>query len=86
MVRSPAGTKAKVAELKRPNIHIVQGDLNDYTSLESAVVATSKITGGSLDYLIANAALVKVTNNEFKPFSVQCVSPNSVLQSPNKVF
>lgn len=60
LVRDPAGTKQKVAaELPdRSNIHILAGDLTDYDSLKSAAAETSAITGGSLDYLIANAALM----------------------------
>jgi NAD(P)-dependent dehydrogenase (short-subunit alcohol dehydrogenase family) len=42
----------------RSNIHILHGDLNDYASLEKAVAGTASITGGSLDYLIANAGYV----------------------------
>ena len=59
-MRDPAGTKKKVsAELPdRSNIHILHGDLTDYDSLKSAAAETAAITGGSLDYLIANAGLV----------------------------
>ncbi|KAL4905243.1 hypothetical protein BDW74DRAFT_153286 [Aspergillus multicolor] len=58
LVRNKAATEEKVAnELKRDNIHIVQGELTDYDSLKSAVEAVEKITP-SLDYLIANAAIV----------------------------
>ncbi|KAJ5570290.1 uncharacterized protein N7459_009720 [Penicillium hispanicum] len=60
IVRNKASTEVKVAtELSgRPNIHIVQGDLVDYAALQNAAVGTAKITGGGLDYLIANAGLV----------------------------
>ena len=59
-MRDPAGTKKKVtAELPgRSNIHILAGDLTDYDSLKSAADETSAITGGGLDYLIANAAFM----------------------------
>ncbi|KAK7431784.1 hypothetical protein QQZ08_001724 [Neonectria magnoliae] len=60
LVRDKAGTDKKIAselgELK--NVHIVQGDLSNYEELKSSVAETSKITGGSLDYIIANAALI----------------------------
>lgn len=48
--------KATIADWKRPNIHVVENDLNNYASLEAAASATSKITGGKLDHLILNAA------------------------------
>ncbi|KAJ4377855.1 hypothetical protein N0V83_000685 [Neocucurbitaria cava] len=67
LVRNKTDTETKVAALKRTNIHIVQGDLNNYTSLKSAVEATARITGGSLDYLIANAGLLSTPRS--KPFA-----------------
>ncbi|KAL4776008.1 hypothetical protein BDW60DRAFT_203853 [Aspergillus nidulans var. acristatus] len=58
LVRNRPATEAKVAQdLKRENIRIVEGDLADYDSIKRAVEAIEKITP-SLDYLIANAALV----------------------------
>ncbi|KAB5547358.1 hypothetical protein GE09DRAFT_208997 [Coniochaeta sp. 2T2.1] len=42
----------------RKNLHLIHGDLTDYASLKSAADAVASITGGSLDVLIANAALV----------------------------
>ncbi|KAI1771482.1 NAD(P)-binding protein [Hypoxylon cercidicola] len=58
LVRNTAATEKKVAaEIGRSNIHILQGDLTDYESLKKAAEETSKITGGKLDYLIANGAL-----------------------------
>lgn len=58
-VRDKLATEKKIAEELpgRKNIHIVQGDLLDYASLKAAVEETSKITGGELDYVIANAAV-----------------------------
>ncbi|RYP83992.1 hypothetical protein DL769_001248 [Monosporascus sp. CRB-8-3] len=59
IVRDKEATEKRVqSELKRTNIHIIQGDLVSYESLTKAAEDTSKITGGSLDYLIANAGLV----------------------------
>jgi NAD(P)-dependent dehydrogenase (short-subunit alcohol dehydrogenase family) len=66
LVRNIADTESKIAAWDRNNIHLVQGDLSNYNSLKSAVDATAKITGGSLDYLIANAGLVA---GGFEPFS-----------------
>jgi NAD(P)-dependent dehydrogenase (short-subunit alcohol dehydrogenase family) len=67
LVRNVADSEAKVASWNRNNIHFVQGDLSNYESLKSAAEATAKITGGSLDVLIANAGLVA---GGFDPFSV----------------
>ncbi|KAL2130279.1 hypothetical protein VTI74DRAFT_6673 [Chaetomium olivicolor] len=58
LVRDKPRTDKKISELLggRSNIHILQADLTDYNAIQSAVAATAKITGGTLDYLIANAA------------------------------
>ncbi|KAI3327808.1 NAD(P)-binding protein [Xylariaceae sp. AK1471] len=59
LVRDKAATDKKVlAELNRPNIHIVQADLTDYDSLQKTVDVVSPIVGGSLDYIIANAGYI----------------------------
>ncbi|KAK7999305.1 hypothetical protein PG990_011905 [Apiospora arundinis] len=61
-VRDKATTLKKVAEdadLKgRSNIHLLEVDLTSYEALKRAAEDTAKITGGTLDYLIANAAYV----------------------------
>jgi NAD(P)-dependent dehydrogenase (short-subunit alcohol dehydrogenase family) len=67
LVRNVKDTEAKIASWSRSNIHLVQGDLTNYESLKNAVDATSKITNGSLDYLIASAGLV---SGEFDDFTV----------------
>ncbi|KAJ2977269.1 hypothetical protein NUW58_g7865 [Xylaria curta] len=59
LVRDKATTDKKVlAELNRPNIHIVQADLADYDSLKKSVDVVAPIINGSLDYIIANAGLI----------------------------
>ncbi|KAI3327598.1 NAD(P)-binding protein [Xylariaceae sp. AK1471] len=57
LARDTKTTQHKVSEelSGRSNIHIVHGDLLDYESLKKAAAETAAITGGSLDYLIANA-------------------------------
>ncbi|KAF2677701.1 NAD(P)-binding protein [Lentithecium fluviatile CBS 122367] len=40
----------------RKNIHIIQADLTDTPALKKAASDTATITGGTLDYLIGNAA------------------------------
>ncbi|KAI1136412.1 NAD(P)-binding protein [Hypoxylon sp. FL0543] len=59
LARDKAATEKKVAaQIGRSNIHILHGDLADYESLKKAAEDTSKITGGSLDYIIANGAFL----------------------------
>ncbi|CAM1505987.1 Fc.00g116240.m01.CDS01 [Cosmosporella sp. VM-42] len=60
LVRDKVSTDKKiVSELgERENVHIVQGDLSKYDELKASVAETSEITGGSLDYIIANAAFI----------------------------
>ncbi|KAL7619787.1 hypothetical protein AAE478_010330 [Parahypoxylon ruwenzoriense] len=59
LARDKVATEKKVAsEIGRSNIHILHGDLTDYDSLKKAAEDTSKITGRSLDYLIANGAFI----------------------------
>ncbi|WPG99110.1 Hypothetical protein R9X50_00191900 [Acrodontium crateriforme] len=58
IVRDKAGTEKKVAsELGEcPNVHILHGDLTDYSSLKQAAADTEKIVGDEgVDVLIANA-------------------------------
>ncbi|KAH8164043.1 hypothetical protein CIB48_g4201 [Xylaria polymorpha] len=58
LVRDKSATEKRVKEelSGRTNIHILHGDLNSYESLQKAAADTTGITGGSLDYLIANAS------------------------------
>ncbi|KAI1442801.1 NAD(P)-binding protein [Annulohypoxylon stygium] len=59
LARNKTATEKKVsAEIGRSNIHILEADLVDYDSLKKAAEETSKITGGSLDYLILNGAIM----------------------------
>lgn len=59
-VRDKTATEKKISDEfpGRKNIHIVQGDMKDYASLKRAVEYTAKVTGGALDYVIANAGLI----------------------------
>ncbi|OIW26876.1 NAD(P)-binding protein [Coniochaeta ligniaria NRRL 30616] len=62
LVRDKPATDKKVAEdpdLKgRSNIHILEADVAKYNDLQNAAAHTANITGGSLDYIIANAAFL----------------------------
>ncbi|KAH8647182.1 putative carbonyl reductase [Xylariales sp. PMI_506] len=57
-VRDKEATEQKVkTELpNRSNIHILQADVIDYEANQRAIEYISNVTGGSLDYVIANAA------------------------------
>ncbi|KAK2613114.1 hypothetical protein N8I77_000043 [Diaporthe amygdali] len=64
LVRNVKLVEAKAkTEINRSNVHIIHGDLNSYEVLKEASEATAKITGGSLDYLIANGALLPTDSN-----------------------
>ncbi|KAI1127401.1 hypothetical protein F5Y10DRAFT_242971 [Nemania abortiva] len=60
LVRNKAATEEKVSkELgTRRNIHILQADMTNYDSILRAAQETERITGGSLDYVIANAGVM----------------------------
>ncbi|KAI8937031.1 hypothetical protein NX059_006251 [Plenodomus lindquistii] len=77
LVRNKADTEAKTSEWKRPNVYIIQGDITDYEALKHAVHATAEITGGTLDYLIANAAYLPLWS-AFDPLSVLGADPEKL--------
>ncbi|KAI9742118.1 MAG: hypothetical protein M1834_000508 [Cirrosporium novae-zelandiae] len=59
LARNKAATDKKIASQfpGRENVFIVEGDVTDLEGLERAAKETEKITGGGLDYVIANAAV-----------------------------
>ncbi|KAL6305096.1 short-chain dehydrogenases/reductase [Sparassis latifolia] len=59
LVRNLAGSPALLELQKsRSNLHVLKADILDLPALEAAAADIAKITGGSLDYLINNAAYV----------------------------
>jgi len=57
LARTPENAKG-LQEIKgNKNLHIFKADITDPTSLKAAAEETAKVTGGSLDVLINNAAL-----------------------------
>lgn len=56
MARTPAPVHDKLAADGISNVHVLQADLVDNQSLTAAAAEVSKLTGGSVDYLIVNAA------------------------------
>ncbi|KZL77928.1 hypothetical protein CT0861_05688 [Colletotrichum tofieldiae] len=59
-VRNKEAAEKQIADKlgNRPNIHIVELELGNFDSIKESVDWVSKITGGKLDYIIANAAYV----------------------------
>ncbi|EMD33051.1 hypothetical protein CERSUDRAFT_98663 [Gelatoporia subvermispora B] len=43
---------------QHPNVRVLQADVVDYASLKAAAAEVASATGGTLDYLINNAALI----------------------------
>ncbi|KAI9170583.1 peptidase [Paramyrothecium foliicola] len=71
VVRDKTSTEQKaLKELNgRSNITVLEADFKDYKALEQSVAATAQVTGGSLDYLIANAASLSEYDN-YDPIGV----------------
>lgn len=65
IVRDKPTADAALAADGITNVHIVTGDITDFKALETAAAAVSAITGGSLDVLINNAALVSTAESRF---------------------
>ena len=57
IVRNKEAAEARVAKSGFKNVTILKADITDGPALQAAADATAKITGGSLDLLINNAAL-----------------------------
>ncbi|RYP08519.1 hypothetical protein DL764_001850 [Monosporascus ibericus] len=85
IVRDKPTTDKKVSEelSRRSNIHILHADVTDYDALQQAVVETAKITGGSLDYLVANAGYVTQLD-AFEPIGVLGNKPQELEGDLNK--
>ncbi|KAK4151563.1 NAD(P)-binding protein [Chaetomidium leptoderma] len=89
LVRNKTATLEKVSEdpdLKgRRNIHILEADVTDYNALQAAAAETTKITGGSLDYLIANAAFQPFFD-AFDPIGTLGDQPEMVTKTLRELF
>ncbi|KAJ5200192.1 hypothetical protein N7491_009008 [Penicillium cf. griseofulvum] len=84
IVRNKSATQEKVKEKlpERTNIHIVQADITDYAALKAAAAETATITGGGLDYLIANAGLVSKFD-AYDPIGVLGQHPDELEENLN---
>ncbi|KAL2820561.1 NAD(P)-binding protein [Aspergillus cavernicola] len=79
IVRDKSATEKRVLEElnARPNIHVLHANLTDYNSLKAAAEESGKITGGSLDYLIANAGLISAFDR-YDPIGVLGENPEAL--------
>lgn len=58
IVRNKKATEERLAKDNIKNVTVLSADVTDYAGLEQAAAEVAKVTGGGLDYLIHNAALV----------------------------
>ncbi|KAH6680986.1 hypothetical protein B0J14DRAFT_275994 [Halenospora varia] len=58
LVRNKAATEERLAKDGIKNVTIVEADITDFSAQQKAAAETARLTGGSLDYLINNAALL----------------------------
>jgi len=68
LVRDKASTDKKLLEdipTQLANVHILQGDMNEYAALKKAVEDTAQITKGSIDFVIANAGHLSTRGSEY---------------------
>lgn len=80
--RETAGPLQELAA-KRKNIHIVVTDISDPRKLEQAATEVAKVTDGSLDVLVLNAASAGPETSALSPTAL-CVKqglPCDLLQS-----
>ena len=58
LVRNKAATEERLAKDSIKNVTIIEADITDFAAQQKAAAETATLTGGSLDYLINNAALL----------------------------
>ncbi|KAK5655540.1 hypothetical protein OQA88_5471 [Cercophora sp. LCS_1] len=89
IVRNKAATDKKISEdagiKDRTNIHILEADITDYVALKKSAEDTAKITGGSLDYLIANAGIVTMFD-AYDPISKLGDRPEELTKTMRDLF
>jgi len=79
-------TAQRVSDLKRSNVHILQADITNLQELKAAAQEVSKVTGGKLDMLINNGAIL---DSPTPPYSFDNYSERealSVEESYNRAF
>lgn len=58
IVRNKSATEERLAKDGITNVHVLVADVTDHAAMKAAADATAAITGGGLDVLIHNAAMV----------------------------
>ncbi|KAH7383962.1 hypothetical protein BKA66DRAFT_463186 [Pyrenochaeta sp. MPI-SDFR-AT-0127] len=89
IVRNKPVTDKKISEdpeLKgRTNFHILSADMTDYAALKQAAADTAKITGGKIDYLIANAGLITLFD-AYDPIGTFADRPKEIEETMRELF
>ncbi|EJD36359.1 putative short-chain dehydrogenase [Auricularia subglabra TFB-10046 SS5] len=58
LARNPYGAKDLLALGSRANVHVLKADITDPAALKAAADTVAKVTGGALDVLINNGAIM----------------------------
>jgi NAD(P)-dependent dehydrogenase (short-subunit alcohol dehydrogenase family) len=58
LVRNKAATEERLTKDSIKNVTIIEADITDFAAQQKDAAETATLTGGSLDYLINNAALL----------------------------
>ncbi|KAI9146995.1 Short chain dehydrogenase virK [Paramyrothecium foliicola] len=87
IVRNKAGTDKRVSEElnARSNITIVEADITDFDALKASVAATAEVTGGTLDYLVANAGAL-TEYDSYDPIGVLFQDPHVFTEELTKAL
>ncbi|KAK1830666.1 hypothetical protein QBC39DRAFT_434709 [Podospora conica] len=89
LVRNKAETDEKIAQdpdfKGRTNVHIFEADITNYNALKDAAAFAASVTGGSLDYLIANAGIVTMFD-AFEPLGVLGEKPEELSRVMRELF
>ena len=66
LVRNKASSQALLdLDKERKNVHVLEADVRSFTGLKAAAAEVSKVTGGTLEYLINNAAYIQPARGEY---------------------
>ncbi|KAI0349812.1 NAD(P)-binding protein [Trametes cingulata] len=78
LVRNPQNSSKHLdLQKSRANIHVLKADITDVQALKAAAAEVAKVTGGSLDYLINNAAVV---GNQYYGLTLSTFPDEKVLE------
>lgn len=67
LVRTPSNVQTRLATDSIPNVHLIQADMADNTSLITAATKAKELAGGSVDYLIINGVYSNSAENFLCP-------------------